>query len=57
MNFVCVLSGLLPDTPVFLGKKVIRQDHKNVVESKVVGLGSILKFFYKSGRIRCIGPK
>lgn len=50
-----MVSSLIPDSPTLLWEEIVDKNHIDIVKSKIIGLGNVLEFFNKSGRIRSTG--
>lgn len=57
VGFICVCPNLVPDSLALLRKKVIVENHINIMEGEVVRLGNILEFFNEGGRIKSGRPQ
>lgn len=48
-------SSLTPDLPTILWEEMVGKNHIDIVKGKIIGLGNVLEYFNKSGRIGSIG--
>lgn len=48
--------SLFPDSPAFLGEKVVGENHVTVIKAEAVRLGNTLEFFNEGRGISSIRP-
>lgn len=56
VSFTCTYPSLAPDSPAFLGEKIIDENHVTIVKGEVVRVGNVLKSFNQGKELALCNP-